>query len=1173
MSNIDLKSLFPDAIDPNSINIFEGRIVNIPDSFPDDGILYVDITDPNDSNLENGKKRAYQARSSNILLNYYNAWDSPPEIKFKSKFNGSMSATTSGDFHLRNYCFDMMTQTWFMTVSTALNALGIVNIPPVMVSLDTTPFPGKAVAVNIAPTAEEVVNKSLNNVLRGLETDKDTSGSISIPTKEDIKSALAKKTRARSVMRSKSSASDAITNAMKEIAQLISNKLGDIIEDILKVYVKFFICIDKIFQIYKKYVNNSSFPITQYANILSNGEVELPDPEKMEELKSGINDKLEEFNKFSRELKAKITSNIDTLINDKIVDLIYEPIATLFSTIESTLSSIIDPIKEKLVTVINSSIKEPLSKLTSLLANAVQPIISSLPTIVQIVVKIAIDKLLTVILGKPIEFLLKTIVDPVIGMIDKAVDVIMGKITDIISMAFGTLIRPLIDLIAYGLEKLVIPTDFVGKFESLLDDYLNGTRELPKFSITNELINSTGDLVSNTVSEQVKVSIQDLNFSDPAHIRVFLKTLFSIVDDGISSHLDYPIARNVLNDENKEISTFVIKENDIYGANTDKPYTNGSLGEFNYEEFTSKSIMDLFLQRFEEVLVDVKVSDFKLSTTIGGSTGDDVKPDLEIKTWQTNNYKYTEFNGELYLIGGNSELLGNDGNKHEVENGLLYVATKIAHISTVGDSLEKYLVFDTVNQENNDTNIGEDLVLDISEDGNVKKFQKLKKKDGKKLYKYRSNKSFRESYKIKTDSNEYTFEDIIEKYFAPWREKAVTEIGVINECNLKNSNEFNSESTSFIWLRDNSSAFVNWNKSSCYFKRILLKEDNWKNNIFSTSEHSNLTPEIFNFNTVMFYKVFADNEGVYDYEKAVRMSVSDDDYIDQFYSIMCITNSTVFEYECLLYDGKKNFYFAKYKIDGIVKKLFIYSKNSGSSDNVNIKIVPISRLKSPKTFSKKFKDVSSGKYFSWTQRVNQNLVFTDYGKSTVLNRETKENSVDQSNDLDKYDKLIDIFSKVMNVIGQDSDLNLDIVFGSQMNNMLEPLGQLSTSVSSLDSVMSPVLETVDELKDISNVANKVAEVASKVGDIADSAGPVLEATAKAASAVAIQSCSMSQSAKGKDFSFSSGENYSLSTISEQKSQLPYCKTISKDSLLNVGDKCMVLGIGGGKGNLVVIDII
>ena len=205
--------------------------------------------------------------------------------------------------------------------------------------------------------------------------------------------------------------------------------------------------------------------------------------------------------------------------------------------------------------------------------------------------------------------------------------------------------------------------------------------------------------------------------------------------------------------------------------------------------------------------------------------------------------------------------------------------------------------------------------------------------------------------------------------------------------------------------------------------------------------------------------------------------------------------------------------------------------------------------------------------------MNQNFVFTDYGKSTVLNRETKENSVDKSKDLDKYDKLIDIFSKVMNVIGQDSDLNLDIVFGSQMNNMLEPLGQLSTSVSSLDSVMSPVLETVDELKDISNVANKVAEVASKVGDIADSAGPVLEATAKAASAVALQSCSMSQSAKGKDFSFSSGENYSLSTISEQKSQLPYCKTISKDSLLNVGDKCMVLGIGGGKGNLVVIDII
>lgn len=1187
MTNIDLKSLFPDAIDPNAISVFEGRIVNIPDSFPDDGILYVDITDPNDSNIENGKKRAYQARSSNIMLNYYNAWDSPPEIKFKSKFSGSMYATTSGDFHLRNYCFDMVTQTWFMTVSTALNALGIVNVPPVMVSLDLTPFPGQSVAINLAPTAEEVMNKSVSNALKDLKTDKDTSGSVTIPSKDDIKSALQS---TRFMTRSSNETEDMILESVKSISMMISNKLGDLIDQSLRDFTTFFLCIDKIFKIYKKYVNNSTFPVTQYARVLSNGDLEIPDPEELADLKSSIGYKLDEFSSFSNDIKEKITTSLDEFISDKIVDVIYEPVSTLFSTIESTITSITDPIKGKLVEIIESSVKPPLSKITSILSNAVQPIVASLPTIVQLIVKLAIDKLLNLIMGKPVEFLLKSVVDPITAMIDKSIDLVMDKINDIISMAFGTLVRPALDLIAKSLSKLILPTRFVDKFSDLLDQYLSGEKEFPKFSITQKLNKATGELSNKleklneyngyvTIPEEIKVEIKDLDWSNPEHIKVFLSTMFSVAnEENTESSLDNEY------EDNQEIRTLVIEDHNIYGANTSNPtgyipsdFSN--FGSYNYEEFDKKSIMDLFLQRFEEVLIDVKTTDYNLNN---GTPNEDEKPDLEIKTWQTNNYKYAEFDGTLYLIGTGGTLLGDDGLAHLTEDTVFYLAKKVEHKSNLEESMEKYLVFDDRNANNNDTDVGEDLVLEIK-NGNLQKLTKVKKDDGsqniknkgKKLYRYKPNSLFKSEYQITIpDQNkEYIFDELMENYFASIRECGYSEGGVIKECNTQNKDEFKQSvngnpNPNFIWKLEGG-GYTNWNTS--YFKKVILSQDNWKNNIFTST--SGISLDEFNFNnnstsydphSPLFYKKYIDSEGE---EKTVKMNPSDSDHVDKFFVVKNESN------ECLLYNGKSNFYYATYLKEntpyGVQYKLLIDSKSNGDDDQ-KVTITSITKLSEPKSFSKKFKDVESGKYFAWTQLTNKNGVFE--GNQTVGLPENS-NSDDSSNVNDeKFDKLVDIFSKVMTVVGQDGDLDLDIVFSSQINNILEPLSQISNSLTNIDSVINPILEMVDGLKDISSIAGKVGEISSKVSDIADTAGPIIESTAKAASAVALQSCSMSQSASGKDFSFSSGDSYSLSTTSESKSQLPYCKSVSKEKLLNVGDRCLVLSIGGGKGNLMVIDI-
>lgn len=1190
MISLDLKSLFPDAIDPNTISVFEGRIVNIPDSFPDDGILYVDIIDPNDSNVENGKKRAYQARSSNIMLNYYNAWDSPPEIRFKSKFSGSMSATTSGDFHLRNYCFDMMTQTWFMTVSTALNALGIINIPPVMVSLDLTPFPGQAVAISLAPTAEEVMNKSVSNALRDLKTDRDTSGSVLMPSKADIKSALhSTRFRSRSSDTTTDTTTDMIVEAIKSIARMISDKLGNLIEQLLYDFTTFFLCIDKIFRIYKKYVNNSTFPVTQYAKVLSNGELDIPDSEELANLKSSIGDKLVEFSSFANDIKGKITTSIDEFISEKISDIIYEPIAILFSTIESTITSITDPIKKKLVEIIESSVKSPLSKITSILSNAIQPIIASLPTIVQLIVKVAMDKLLNLIMGKPVEFLLKAVGDPITNIIDKAVDFVMGKISDIISMSFGTLVRPALDLIAENLGKLTLPTGFVNKFSDLLDQYLDGEREFPKFNINQNLDKATGELSTKlekldesyeyiTIPEEIKVSIKELDWSNPEHIKVFLMTLFSVTsEENTGGSL-----RSIKDDsDDQEIKTFVIEEHAIYGANTTSPsgYSPSdfsNFGSYNYEEFDRKSIMDLFLQRFEEVLIDVRTTDYNLDNRIPNEDG---KPDLEIKTWQTNNYKYAEFDDIIYLIGNGGALLGDDGLSYTTEDTVFYLATKIEHKSNLNESMDKYLVFDDENVNSNDTNVGEDLVLEIK-NGNPQKLTKVKRDDGskniknkgKKLYKYKPNSLFKSEYQIAIldPSKEYIIDDLLETYFAPIRECGYSEDGIIKECNTQNKDEFKqsidgNRNPNFIWELEGNK-YVNWD-TSC-FKKVIMSQNNWKNNIFISTSDISLDEFTFNNASIsydphspLFYKKYTNLEGE---EKIVKMSPSDSDYVEKFFVIKNTLG------ECLLYNGKSNFYSASFlkenTLQGMQYKLLIDSKSNGGDDQ-QVNITNITRLPEPKSFLKKFRDVASGKYFAWTQLTNKDRVFTETQTRRNNSDEDSSNGGDE-----KFDKLVDIFSKVMNVIGQDGDLSLDIVFSSQINNMLEPLNQISGSLSNIDSVINPVLEMVDELKDISSIAGKVGEITSKVNDIADTVAPIMEATAKAASAVALQSCSMSQSANGKDFSFSSGNEYSLSTTSESKSQLPYCKSVLKEKLLNVGDKCLVLSIGGGKGNLMVIDI-
>ena len=167
-----------------------------------------------------------------------------------------------------------------------------------------------------------------------------------------------------------------------------------------------------------------------------------------------------------------------------------------------------------------------------------------------------------------------------------------------------------------------------------------------------------------------------------------------------------------------------------------------------------------------------------------------------------------------------------------------------------------------------------------------------------------------------------------------------------------------------------------------------------------------------------------------------------------------------------------------------------------------------------------------------------------------------------------------MFSDALYALGQDSDFSVTDFLGSLQRKTTGVLSPLADSVEGVEKTVDSTLETLDELKQVNDMIGAIQEVGAKVKEISDTAKPALEATANAASAAALmQSCSMTQAAKKKDFMFTSGDNYDLSTTTDSRLQLPYCKELNREHFLEPNCKVLVLAVGAGKQNLYVVDIL
>lgn len=1132
---MNVKDYFPYDVDPNLISVYIGRVVSLDPEFSTNGILYVDLFDIDSTDIDQGIRQSNQAKASFAVRSCYNAWENPPEIKSKTQFDGAMNFTSSGDFHLQNYCFDMQTLAWFTTVSTALNALGIVNVPPVMVSLDTTPFPGKAVSVNVSVAAKEVVNESIDASIKDLETE-ETPISPEIKSESEVSTYINTHTEETYT----EDTNDPVIKVVGNVYYPIQN----ILNQAVKPYTDFIKCIDILLDLYSNTltnIENITFPITQFSQINDDGTATIPDPLSSLAIKESIQEKI---NAFHEEIMVRLDSGVS--LSDEVIKLIYNPVANMYMMVDSKVQDVITPIKKKVVELISTYVKEPLSQLTGLIAMSIQPVISSLPTIVQIIVKLALKKLLQILVGTPIKTILKSVIEPIEDLLENIIDSIEDMVGEVISTSINTLINPVIEEIQnalivkipdFGMSKLV------EELEKIRDD---SNYEFPKIYIGKD------------PSKPFK-TFEEIDWSNPEELKAMLISLIDSIDKEQPS-VDTKIQKVVdsiyfyekdgvveIQGADQKCNSLIrimdmdgndpeIQEGDPLKEGTIINNSSGSSvkeGELYYRKFSSK---EEFLPYFESmhpiVLVDAEVG-------LEGTIFEKVNPQI----WLTNGVAYLDIpDGDSiirYITYCSIDGVYYGAPTVEIEKGIL-----------VSLELNKVYYSKTIPHiQSNDNNppVGEDLIpRDIEFIDGVYKANVVQIPKTVKATRTRSelseNKNIGDILYYDTDGiEEKTFSQLASKYY---------QVPVTTEIPL----------TTLLFN----------------LKQILNRDIDWSTvsweSLYGNSNPWNTDPVALSFKETLLYQCLLK---INTYSVNI-IEIKDDERIKRDPNI------------------KDSSFILKKLFDKVI--VSVNTKPSGTlivGEDINIEIecslsnnkissCALTVIKVPVTY--KISDIPPVTGTKWPENNNAEIkgsvldtTSTEYYSWMVSKLEEHTLDSDHIHFLMDHDAVIDQLSTMLvhtvQAIGQDEGFNASSLYNSIENKSLSEFGKIADAVSGVDSILSSTLERIDEFKNIDSSLEKLGEIKDTVQKVADTAGPALEATANAASAVALQSCSMTQSSKGKDFSFNSGDGYDLSTTTEARSQLPWCKELNREQFLEPNCKVLLMAVGAGKSNLYVIDIL
>lgn len=1033
-----LSNIFDYSVDPNTVSVYIGRLIALDPNFSENGILYIDITDPDSKDLEGGAKTSIKAQASYALVQSYKIWREPPEIKHKTSFDGSMNFTSSGDFHLQNYCFDMKTMAWFTTVSTALNAIGIANIPPVMVSLDTTPFSTKAVAVNVSSSLKEAVNESINNGLKDIKPNTSNSLKGDIKDPEKVKDALIKDRQSNNTRALTRDLSNSVkeyfvnpktNDPVEKVIWSIVSVLNKIIDIAITPYYDFLSCISLLFQIYEQNINNISeltFPITQFAVIKDDGSVQDPKPLESLAVKTSLSKKIEQF---KNEIEIQLGIYRDEIADD-IIDKLYQPIAYLFNMIQNAVKSITDPLKEKLISCISEVLKTPLDKITSLIVMLVQPMVSSLPTVVQLVVKLALKKLFKEILGALIEQVIQGLTDALNNLIDSAIQEVVDTLSTLIATAINTLINPLIQKIQ---EEIIdnAPIIDVSELYNLLVEILNHTREFPQIYVGSNAL-------------KPYKSFDEIDWSNPEELSAMLLSLFEeVLKNGGS-----PQQLSDLKVKELDESIFI----DKHGSDS---YLYGRI------LFAIENASTLYIQNGDEPTQSISY-DSQTNNQTNNQTNK-----LLSGTLRSGETSGSLDLGELFYKSFNTkeEFMPYFEKAHEP-------ATRQAKFN---DSNIDYLNLDNITPSRWLTNNVPYIDISIND------------------------------IKGRYICNPYEHEDILVK------------IDKVHTVKLEPFCIYYSQEVPHIVDDDSKDIEIGNDLIPQYTYNEEKKAYELKPLYIQKKAHSSLSKE----ETFLYY---------FNYIKSVRTANDEEIILEPTFSSI---NDDPYHDEDREYKGGK---LLTYTFDEIADKFYKSSKD--------------------------------GKYYAWMV----SLLKDKDVESPTQTTPSEETSVDKDNPSVK--KMTELLQHAVTALGMEEGFDADSLLSALVGKLLSAFNRVSDAVEGVKPMVESAIEEVDTFddmgKDIQESLEKLSETVEKVTANLE---PAIVATAQAASAAALQSCSMSQSAKDKDFSFTSGDNYDLSTTTEPHSLVPYYNRLKRETLLEPNCKLLVLASGAGTNNLIVVDIL
>ena len=500
-------------IKQSPLSVYIGRIVNLPDGYRENGMIYVDINtldgdikspktkkDSSDDwnekmNLEMEGFGYRKAVLSRTLLSAVNLWENPPTNYYKGSLTGMGSITIS------NYMFDPLTMTWISTVSTALNAIGVVNIPPIFVSLSETGVPSPQTNVDVG----QIVEDSFSNAINSMTDLMSPGGQNSVLPTIDVQDLLSGIKDSIGGMLEKSLSSalgsglgmESLYGSVNGVGSMLSmltsqtSSIAELLPSLKDMYG------------YQELLNKRD--VLKESLTPKEGEI----VKKIESLEASAKDQL-------AALKGQVTGAVTQQVQ-KIKAEIMKVIMGIVSPITQKLANLyndaIENIRSQIKSVIDKHLAPPLrkvkKKLVRIVTEVITPVIQKLPGPARLAASLAIKPVLSKLIEKLVGFITDKVKEKIRSLFDKGKDKLVEMLISEMSGMFPNVMESFKeDFSIRSLSKMewLMSTEVGEKIKALPDTVKDMVLDLDTFhSEVNDLL-----IPSNALQEECQSMLSEL---------------------------------------------------------------------------------------------------------------------------------------------------------------------------------------------------------------------------------------------------------------------------------------------------------------------------------------------------------------------------------------------------------------------------------------------------------------------------------------------------------------------------------------------------------------------------------------------------------------------------------------------------------------------------------------